>query len=49
MELGNRKLTAQVKFIGAGVMRMAGIVAGLIVCAFVYVIRESLVQPEEEM
>jgi hypothetical protein len=39
----------EVKFIEAGVMRMAGIVAGLLVCAFVYVIRESLFSPEEEM
>lgn len=30
-------------------MTMAGVVAGLLVCAFVYVIRESLVRPEEEM
>jgi hypothetical protein len=28
---------------------MAGIVAGLLVCAFVFVIRESLVHSEEEM
>jgi len=33
----------------AGGMKMAGIIAGLIVCAFVYVIRESLAQPEEEI
>jgi hypothetical protein len=39
----------EVKFIEARVMRMAGIVAGLLVCAFVYVIRESLFSPEEEM
>lgn len=30
-------------------MTMAGIVAGLLVCAFIYVIRESLHSPEEEM
>ncbi len=30
-------------------MSMAGIVAGLLMCAFVYVIRESLVVPEEEL
>jgi len=30
-------------------MNMAGIVAGLLMCAFVYVIRESLVSPEEEI
>ncbi|QJD81718.1 hypothetical protein [Cohnella herbarum] len=48
MELDITEETAGVKFIDAEVMRMAGIVAGLIVCAFVYVIRESLVSPEEE-
>ncbi|MFC5702875.1 hypothetical protein ACFPVX_16430 [Cohnella faecalis] len=36
-------------FSKVGVMIMAGIVAGLLVCAFVYVIRESLGSPEEEM
>lgn len=30
-------------------MNMAGIVAGLLMCAFVYVIRESLSGPEEEI
>jgi hypothetical protein len=49
MELRKRQLTMNDKFIEAGVMRMAGIVAGLLVCAFVYVIRESLLSPEEEM
>lgn len=48
MELEITEKTAWVKFIDAEVMRVAGIVAGLIVCAFVYVIRESLVSPEEE-
>lgn len=45
----NGLLTMDDKIIEAGVMRMAGIVAGLLVCAFVYVIRESLLSPEEEM
>jgi hypothetical protein len=31
------------------VMGVTGIVAGLLVCAFVYVIREALVTPEEEI
>jgi hypothetical protein len=48
--LGNHNGSSkELKFIEAGVMRMAGIVAGLLVCAFVYVIRESLFSPEEEM
>jgi hypothetical protein len=49
IELGKRQLAMNDKFIEAGVMRMAGIVAGLLVCAFVYVIRESLLSPEEKM
>ncbi|MCD9023910.1 hypothetical protein [Cohnella silvisoli] len=49
MELGKQELSTEVKFIEAGVMSMAGIVAGLLVCIFVYVIRESLLSPEEEM
>jgi hypothetical protein len=48
-EIGKMKLPSQDEFLEAGGMRMAGVVAGLIVCAFVYVIRESLAHPEEEM
>jgi hypothetical protein len=49
MELENRDECKIPKFIEAGVMIMAGVIAGLIVCAFVYVIRESLIRPEEEL
>jgi hypothetical protein len=49
IELGKQQLAMNDKFIEAGVVRMAGIVAGLLVCAFVYVIRESLLSPEEKM
>ena len=49
VELGNKDEVRTFKFTEGGVMNMAGIVAGLLVCAFVYVIRESLVSPEEEM